>query len=154
MCNCHSEESIPQSSQKLWHPDDKVQATPARPGSTEIYRPDILGTIEAKIKELDAELRELSLDIHGMLCTRVTYGFVRKNSLVLQPIQNWVTKNSEGQISSPKLQRKTIVKFLAMPMSYIRRSWRSMDLRSRNSSIFQPHGRPLSPMGLVAGPSG
>jgi len=67
MCNCHSEESIPESNNKPWRPDDKAQATAARPGSTEIYRPDILETIEEKIKELDLELRELSLDIHGKL---------------------------------------------------------------------------------------
>jgi hypothetical protein len=113
MCNCHSEESIPQSSLEVWRPDDRAQPTPARPGSTEIYRPDILETIEAKIKELDAELRELSLDIHGMLL-ELLYGFVRKNSSRLQPIQNCATKNSEGYISSPELQRKTTVNF---PMS-------------------------------------
>jgi hypothetical protein len=66
MCRCHTEESIPQSNNKVWHPDDKAQATPSQPGSNDIYRPDILETIEAKIKELDGELRELSLDIHGM----------------------------------------------------------------------------------------
>ena len=66
MCSCHSAESTPQSDNKVWRPDDKAKATPSRPGSTEIYRPDILETIEAKIKELDGELRELSLDIHGM----------------------------------------------------------------------------------------
>jgi len=65
MCSCHSAESTPQSNNKVWRPDDKTQATPSRPGSIEIYRPDILETIEAKIKELDGELRELSLDIHA-----------------------------------------------------------------------------------------
>ncbi|KIM41419.1 hypothetical protein M413DRAFT_445430 [Hebeloma cylindrosporum] len=65
MCNCHPEESTPQSIFKLWRPDDKEQPTPSQPGSTELYRPDIFETIEAKIKELDAELRELSLDIHA-----------------------------------------------------------------------------------------
>ncbi|KAF9563860.1 hypothetical protein CPC08DRAFT_661451 [Agrocybe pediades] len=50
---------------KVWHPDDNAKPTPARPNSTDIYRPDILETIEAKIAEMDSELRELSLDIHA-----------------------------------------------------------------------------------------
>lgn len=62
---CIHDNDKPQTTGKVWHPDDKAQATPARPGATELYRPDILETIEAKIKDLDGELRELSLDIHG-----------------------------------------------------------------------------------------
>ncbi|CAA7266203.1 unnamed protein product [Cyclocybe aegerita] len=50
---------------KVWRPDDNTSPSPAQPGSSEIYRCDILETIEAKIKELDSELRELSLDIHA-----------------------------------------------------------------------------------------
>ncbi|KAJ3512343.1 hypothetical protein NLJ89_g3575 [Agrocybe chaxingu] len=50
---------------KVWRPDDNTSPSPAQPGSSEIYRPDILTTIEATIKELDSELRELSLDIHA-----------------------------------------------------------------------------------------
>ncbi|KJA25233.1 hypothetical protein HYPSUDRAFT_37712 [Hypholoma sublateritium FD-334 SS-4] len=53
------------SSNKVWRRDDTAQASPARPGASELYRPDILDTIEAKIKELDSELRDLSLDIHA-----------------------------------------------------------------------------------------
>ena len=53
------------SSNKVWRRDDTAQASPALPGASELYRPDILDTIEAKIKELDGELRTLSLDIHG-----------------------------------------------------------------------------------------
>lgn len=53
------------SSNKVWRRDETAQASPARPGASELYRPDILETIEAKIKELDEELRKLSLDIHG-----------------------------------------------------------------------------------------
>jgi hypothetical protein len=49
-----------------WRPDDTDRPTPAKPTASEIYRPDILDHIEATIKELDGELRELSLDIHGM----------------------------------------------------------------------------------------
>ena len=154
MCNCYSEESIPESNNKVWRPDDKVQATAARPGSTEIYRPDILETIEEKIKELDLELRELSLDIHGKLPS--SSNLQELEIALLQPIQNWATKNSEDtyHLQSSSERRSLTFRRLAMPMMYIRRSWRSMDSRSRNSSTFQQHGRPPSPMALVAGPSG
>ena len=53
------------NSKVVWRPDDTAQPTPRKPGFSQLYRPDILETIEAKIKEMDAELRELSLDIHG-----------------------------------------------------------------------------------------
>jgi len=49
----------------IWRPGDGKHPAPTKPGSSELYRPDILETIEAKIKELDDELRALSLDIHG-----------------------------------------------------------------------------------------
>ncbi len=49
---------------KVWREGDKDTAKPDRPG-TSIYRPDILKAIEKRIAELDNELRELSLDIHG-----------------------------------------------------------------------------------------
>ncbi|KAF8802853.1 hypothetical protein BYT27DRAFT_7196189 [Phlegmacium glaucopus] len=62
MCN---HDNIPSSNSKVWRPDDPAQPTPSRPGSTQLYRPDILETIESKIKEMDAGLRELSLDIHA-----------------------------------------------------------------------------------------
>ena len=64
MCNHLASDS---SSVKVWRPDDTAQPTPCQPGSSPLYRPDILETIEAKIKEMDAELRELSLDIHGII---------------------------------------------------------------------------------------
>ncbi|KAF5384097.1 hypothetical protein D9615_003262 [Tricholomella constricta] len=55
-----------QTTGPVWHPDDKAIPTPTRPnGEKDIYRPDILEHIEATIKELDGELRELSLDIHS-----------------------------------------------------------------------------------------
>ena len=66
MCNHHTSDTIPRSnSGVVWRPDDDAVPMPAQPGSSEIYRPDILETIEAKIKEMDAEARKLSLDIHG-----------------------------------------------------------------------------------------
>ena len=61
----HTSDNIHSSNSKVWRPDDTDEATPVRPGSTQLYRPDILETIEARIKEMDAELRELSLAIHG-----------------------------------------------------------------------------------------
>ena len=64
MCNQHASDS---SNSKVWRPDDTAQPTPLKPGFSKLYRPDILETIEAKIKEMDAELRELSLDIHGII---------------------------------------------------------------------------------------
>ncbi|KAF7292976.1 Peptidase M20 domain-containing protein 2 [Mycena indigotica] len=46
----------------VWRPDDKAAPTPVAPGS--VYREDILETIEQTIKNLDDELRALSMDIH------------------------------------------------------------------------------------------
>ena len=67
MCNHLANDT---SNLKVWRPDDTAQPTPRQPGSNQLYRPDILETIEAKIKEMDAELRELSLDIHGIIDIR------------------------------------------------------------------------------------
>ncbi|KAF8892890.1 hypothetical protein BD779DRAFT_1507568 [Infundibulicybe gibba] len=61
---CHSTPAA--NSGPVWSPDDKKKPSPANPdGAKNIYRPDILETIESKIAELDAELRALSLDIHA-----------------------------------------------------------------------------------------
>ncbi|KAF9523772.1 hypothetical protein CPB83DRAFT_886687 [Crepidotus variabilis] len=49
----------------IWRPDDGQQPVPKKPGSTELFRPDVLETIEKKIQELDKELHVLSLDIHA-----------------------------------------------------------------------------------------
>lgn len=65
MCTQHPDETAFKSKDVVWRPDDNAKAAPARPGSTQLFRPDILQTIEAKIAELDSELRELSLNIHG-----------------------------------------------------------------------------------------
>jgi len=63
---CVPESTNPaKTNDKIWRPDDGSKPSPAKPGSKELYRPDILDTIEAKIKELDGELRTLSLDIHA-----------------------------------------------------------------------------------------
>ena len=66
MCSHHANDNIPNLNSKAWRPYDTAEPTPLRAGSSQLYRPDILETIEAKIKEIDAELRELSLDIHGI----------------------------------------------------------------------------------------
>ena len=51
----------------VWSPEDSAKHAPARPNASDIYRPDLLDHIEETIKFLDAELRELSLDLHSML---------------------------------------------------------------------------------------
>ncbi|TFK31807.1 hypothetical protein BDQ12DRAFT_729235 [Crucibulum laeve] len=62
---CIHDENLVISSNSLWHPDDQTKPTARAPGATDLYRPDVLDTIEAKIRELNAELRVLSLDIHA-----------------------------------------------------------------------------------------
>ncbi|KAF8062299.1 hypothetical protein FPV67DRAFT_1421783 [Lyophyllum atratum] len=62
-CGC---QFATQNAGPVWSPEDKAKAAPTRPnGAEDIYRPDILEHIEATIKELDSQLRELSLDIHA-----------------------------------------------------------------------------------------
>ena len=64
MCICHhTNETF--SVNEVWRSDDNAQPKPLRPGSSDLYRPDVLETIESTIKDLDPELRALSLDIHG-----------------------------------------------------------------------------------------
>lgn len=72
MCN-HLACDTTSSNAKVWRPDDNEQPTPRKPGFSQLYRPDILETIEAKIKEMDAELRELSLDIHGISIDHLSF---------------------------------------------------------------------------------
>lgn len=76
-----------------WRPEDTAKPTPANPNGTELYRPDILDHIEATIKELDGELRELSLDIHSMWHIPKLYDLVYISE-GLQTIQNFVLRNS------------------------------------------------------------
>ncbi|KAJ7291276.1 hypothetical protein C8J57DRAFT_1272108 [Mycena rebaudengoi] len=47
----------------VWRPEDKTPPVPISPDT--VYREDILEHIEQSIKDLDKELRALSLDIHG-----------------------------------------------------------------------------------------
>ncbi|PPQ81021.1 hypothetical protein CVT26_002902 [Gymnopilus dilepis] len=54
-----------QKKDPVWRPDDGLRPAPAKPGSTELFRPDVLETIEKRISEVDEELRSLSLDIHA-----------------------------------------------------------------------------------------
>ena len=68
MRNPQTTDNTPTSNSKVRRPDDVTeQSTPYQPGSGELYRPDVLETIEAKIKDMDTELRELSLNIHGII---------------------------------------------------------------------------------------
>lgn len=69
---CHF---TPVNGGRVWSTEDTAQPTAATPGATDIYRPDILEHIEATIKGLDEELRELSLNIHGMLSESTTHKF-------------------------------------------------------------------------------
>ncbi|KAG2007102.1 aminoacylase 1-like protein 2 [Coprinopsis cinerea AmutBmut pab1-1] len=71
MCHCTDQPQtggVPQ----VWRPDPVEKPTPYYSGQNAhlkeqnpIFSEDILATIEEKIKELDGELRELSLDIHA-----------------------------------------------------------------------------------------
>jgi len=65
MCKTHTD---PPANTKaiVWHPDDNAQPTPSNPKSGKIFRPEVLETMEAKMREMDSELRALSLDIHCM----------------------------------------------------------------------------------------
>jgi len=85
---CIHDSSNPQSNARVWHPDDKVKATPSKPNSSSIYRPDVLETIEAKVADMDAELRALSLDIHGIFFALST------NALICFKV--WTTISSSG----------------------------------------------------------
>lgn len=85
MCNQHPADTTPKTKDIVWRPDDNAKATPARPGSSEIFRPDILETIEAKIAELDPELRALSLDIHGLSHNTYVFAFSRSNNHPAHP---------------------------------------------------------------------
>ncbi|KAG6860241.1 hypothetical protein C0995_013787 [Termitomyces sp. Mi166 len=60
-CGC---QLATQNTGPVWRPSDNVKPTPSRPNA-DIYRPDILQNIEETLKELDGELRALSLDIHA-----------------------------------------------------------------------------------------
>lgn len=56
--------TTPQALPPVWRPEDLGKPTPEGPFN-EIYRPDILEAIETRIADLDGELRNLSVDIHG-----------------------------------------------------------------------------------------
>jgi len=73
MCTSTITNSVRASANRVWRPDDGTSPAPPLP-ATDIYRPDILETIASRIKEIDGELKALSLDIHGaflikFLCT-------------------------------------------------------------------------------------
>ncbi|KAM6501120.1 hypothetical protein JOM56_004134 [Amanita muscaria] len=49
----------------VWRPDDTSEPSPAKPGSSELFREDIIEFIDKTIEEFSQELRDLSLDIHS-----------------------------------------------------------------------------------------
>ncbi|GLB39890.1 putative peptidase dimerisation domain containing protein [Lyophyllum shimeji] len=62
-CGC---QFTTRNSGPVWSPEDKAKPASTQPDRVEdLYRPDILEHIEATVKDLDGELRQLSLDIHG-----------------------------------------------------------------------------------------
>lgn len=60
MCQCDSTQPV---SDEFWRAGDNVEWVKGT--GAEIYRPDVYQVIEHRIGELDKELRDLSLDIHG-----------------------------------------------------------------------------------------
>lgn len=56
-----------QSLDNVWRPDDKSAVLPSyiACGDRDVYRPDVLKTIEAEIERVKEDLRTLSLDIHS-----------------------------------------------------------------------------------------
>jgi hypothetical protein len=77
---------------QVWRPEDITTPIPDRTDVRGIYRPEILETIEKRIKELDLDLRELSADIHGS--TRLYHEFLFHSNMTFQIILNWDLKNS------------------------------------------------------------
>ncbi|KAJ3568023.1 hypothetical protein NP233_g5984 [Leucocoprinus birnbaumii] len=50
---------------EIWRPEDEVKPAPQDPHPEQLYRPEVLHTIEEKINELSDQLRDLSVDIHA-----------------------------------------------------------------------------------------
>lgn len=121
--------SATQATPVVWRPDDNQRRSPSHPGSSEVYRPDILETIEKRIAELDKELRELSLEIHGAFlsiqCQRVALP-----SKVTQGFK--LISSSFNYISTPRTRIWRIVGHL----------WRSTDAIWPSGTI-QPRARCL-----------
>ncbi|KAG5731870.1 Peptidase M20 domain-containing protein 2, partial [Termitomyces sp. T112] len=62
-CDC---QHTTKNYEPIWRPDDGSKPIPSRPDNApNIYRPDILQNIEETLRDLDGELRELSLDVHA-----------------------------------------------------------------------------------------
>lgn len=55
--------AAPDSTVGFWRPGDDTKDV--KGNNADLYHPDVYKLIEKKIGELDEELRELSLDIHG-----------------------------------------------------------------------------------------
>ncbi|KAG6827534.1 hypothetical protein H0H92_011413, partial [Tricholoma furcatifolium] len=62
-CGCQHANNA--SNGPVWAPNDGTKPTPSQPNrASDLYRPDILQHIEETLRDIDGELRELSLDIH------------------------------------------------------------------------------------------
>lgn len=61
--------AAPGSTAGFWRPQDNVDNVKGT--DTPIFRPDVYTIIEKKIAELDKELWELSVDIHGACPTLI-----------------------------------------------------------------------------------
>lgn len=98
MCGCNHD--VSNASQEVWHPENPAAPAPAKPNSGEIYRPEVLATIEARISELDEELRALSLDIHSEETRCIIYCPL---SWTDQAIPSLLTRNSRPWNSSVEM---------------------------------------------------
>lgn len=90
MCTHSVTTSAPQI--RFWRPTDGnvgLQGT-----GRKIWRPDVYKLINERIDELDAELRELNLDIHGT-CSSPYACATPIFNVLLQIIPNLASKNSE-----------------------------------------------------------
>jgi hypothetical protein len=63
-----SHDTLEGHSKRVWRPDDTDELSiPSGTKQGDIYRPEVLETVEAKIDALSEDLRKLSLDISGVL---------------------------------------------------------------------------------------
>jgi hypothetical protein len=59
--------TLPQDSETFWRMDKKVAQLPPYilAGDADVYRPEVLKTIEKELDRINDDLRTLSLDIHS-----------------------------------------------------------------------------------------
>jgi hypothetical protein len=149
MCGAHTELS---SSAKaiVWHPDDNAQPAPSNPNPSEIYRPEVLETIEAKIHEMDSDLRALSLDIHGMSPSNLT--FVSGSDIPASSSGNRLQRSVCLTCCDRPLRFLNRSQYSGMPIALIPLSWRSRALKLLGNIVWILLGKRHSLMDLVEGP--